>query len=395
MASSTAAEEAGSDEYRDDHMSQIFKEGLSFSGFERDYLGMSLGPVDGIDAELRDAGVGDNVRFLDISGVSGIDSLSDGRGAAFADFDNDGDTDVFLVTLQGTAHHLFRNNVGNLQNFLRVSLEGTASGRDAFGAIVRVKTSAGVLTKVKAGGSGYLAQHDPRLLFGLGGDEGVEWIEVYWPSGKQQRVDVVAANSSIRIVEPGGESRLVETITEHRFNLVDPLGPEDALFASTNLERGGVFPNLLVQPPAVPGSDPPATPAAGDASLQTPLYDLLRPGRSTLLNIWATWCIPCRKEMPELEILYPELDAVGVDLIGLSIDTNRRSAVIPFTESVGATYPIWLVDDERFGDIYIGDEVFVPMSVLLDDQGRVLRVFGGWSPQTAEALRELASQELR
>ena len=178
MASNAEAEEAGSDEYRDNHMSQIFKEGLSFSGFERDYLAMSLGPVEGIDAELLGGTVGANVRFLDISGVSGIDSLSDGRGAAFADFDNDGDTDVFLVPLQGTAHYLFRNNVGNQQNFLRVSLEGTASGRDAFGAIVRVKTSAGVLTKVKAGGSGYLAQHDPRLLFGLGADEAAEWIEV-------------------------------------------------------------------------------------------------------------------------------------------------------------------------------------------------------------------------
>ena len=390
MASSAKAEEAGNDEYRDSHMSQIFTEGLSFSGFERDYLGMSLGPVDGIDAQLLAGTVGDDIRFLDISGVSGMDSLSDGRGAAFADFDNDGDTDVFLVTLQGTAHHLFRNNVGNQKNFLRVSLMGTQSGRDAYGAIVRVKTSAGILTKVKASGSGYLAQHDPRLLFGLGDDKGAEWIEVDWPSGKKQHIDVVVANSSIRIVEPGAQGRSVEMITEHRFNLVDPLGPEDALFASTNLERGGSFPNLLVQPPVVPGSDPPATPEAGDASVQTPLYDLLRPGRRTLLNIWATWCIPCRKEMPELDRLYPEFNAVAVDLIGLSIDTDKRDSVVPFADAVGATYPIWLVDDARFGDIYIGDEVFVPMSVLLDDQGHVLRVFGGWSLQTAEALEALA-----
>jgi len=392
VASNAEAEEAGSDEYRDNHMSQIFKEGLSFSGFERDYLGMSLGRVDQIDAALVPGTVGNDVRFLDISGVSGIDSLSDGRGAAFADFDNDGDTDVFLVALQGTAHYLFRNNIGSRQNFLRVSLEGTTSGRDAFGAIVRVKTSAGVLTKVKAGGSGYLAQHDPRLLFGLGTDQGAEWLEVEWPSGQTQRIDLIVANSSLRIVESGGATRPVEMITEHRFALVDPLGPEDALFASTNLERGGAFPNLIVQP-LPPAAGP--TPEAGDAATQMQLYDLLRPGRRTLLNIWATWCIPCRKEMPELELLYPDFDAAGIDLIGLSIDTDTRAAVRPFAESVGATYPIWLVDDARFGDIYMGNEVFVPMSVLLDDNGRVLRVVGGWSPQTAAAFRELAGHDSR
>ena len=121
VASSTEAETAGNDEYRDDHMSAIFREGLSFSGFERDYLGLNLvnrGTVGNPSA----AG---SVRYLDISGITGADSLSDGRGATFADFDNDGDTDIFLVTLQGSAHHLFRNNISQDAGFLRIELEGT------------------------------------------------------------------------------------------------------------------------------------------------------------------------------------------------------------------------------------------------------------------------------
>ncbi len=101
----------------------LIGEGFSFSGYERDQLMLNLGEG----------------RFLDISGVSGLDSITDGRGSVFANFDNDGDLDVFLRTLQGTAHLMFRNNVGNAQGFLRIALEGRESTRDAFGAVVRVK----------------------------------------------------------------------------------------------------------------------------------------------------------------------------------------------------------------------------------------------------------------
>ena len=182
MASNAEAETAGNDEYRDNHMSAIHTEGLSFSGFERDYVSLNMGGVETVDGGTV------SIRYFDISGISGADSISDGRGAMFADFDNDGDSDIFLVALQGNAHHLFRNNIGQDTNFLRIELEGTQSGRDAFGAIVRIKTSAGILTKVKSGGSGFLAQNDPRLLFGLGADNEAEWVEIKWPSGATQRL---------------------------------------------------------------------------------------------------------------------------------------------------------------------------------------------------------------
>ncbi|MFB3095508.1 MAG: FG-GAP repeat domain-containing protein, partial [Candidatus Acidiferrales bacterium] len=68
------APEALADQFR-----LIFEEGFSFSGYERDLLSLNLG----------------GKKFLDISGISGIDSVTDGRGSVFADFDNDGDLDVF------------------------------------------------------------------------------------------------------------------------------------------------------------------------------------------------------------------------------------------------------------------------------------------------------------
>ena len=160
VAATERIEQAGSETYQDDHMGAIFKAGFSFSGYERDFLALNAG----------------GGKFLNISGVSGVDSISDGRGSVFADLDNDGDLDIFLTAMQREAHYLFRNNVGQRNGFLRVELEGDRGGRDAFGAVVRVKTSAGILTKVKAGGSGYLSQWDPRLTFGLGAASHAEWV---------------------------------------------------------------------------------------------------------------------------------------------------------------------------------------------------------------------------
>ncbi len=137
-------------------------QGFSLSGHERDVLYLNV----------------EGQKFVDISGISGLDSVSDGRGAVYADFDNDGDPDIFVHTIQGPAHLLFRNNIGQRNAWVRVSIVGSASGRDAYGATVRVKTTQGIQTKIKSGGEGFLSQHDPRLLFGLGSDAVAEWIEV-------------------------------------------------------------------------------------------------------------------------------------------------------------------------------------------------------------------------
>ena len=144
---------------RSDQSSLMFDEGFSFSGYERNPLYLNRG--DG--------------RFLDVSGVSGIDSIADGRAGVFADFDNDGDLDVFVSTIQGPAHLLYRNNVGQDARVVRVALEGApGTARDAFGAVVRIRTRDGILTRIKSGGSGFISQHDPRLLFGLGKDQSVD-----------------------------------------------------------------------------------------------------------------------------------------------------------------------------------------------------------------------------
>jgi len=180
--------------------------GRSFAGYERDTLFLNLGTQ----------------RFMDISGISGIDSITDGRAAVYADFDNDGDLDIFVTTLSGNL--LFRNEVGQSSSFLRVTLEGTRSGRDAFGAVVRLHSSSGVQTRVKAGGEGHLSQHDPRLLFGLGADTRADWLEVTWPSGSKQRFEGLRANQSVKITE-GSKGLVIVREPRSRLGDAEPAPP--------------------------------------------------------------------------------------------------------------------------------------------------------------------------
>jgi thiol-disulfide isomerase/thioredoxin len=342
---------------RADQNQLMFGEGFSFSGYERDPLYLNLGAK----------------KFMDISGVSGIDSITDGRAGVFADFDNDGDLDVFSTTIQGQSHLLFRNNVGQENAYLRVALEGAgAGGRDAFGAVVRVKTSQGTLTRIKSGGSGFISQHDPRLLFGLGRDQRAEWIEVTWPSGRAERFEGEFTAGSFNLLKEGTGRAAALALT--RDKLPDPLTREEVFARSLKVMKGRPLPNLPLK-------------TADGAGVG--LRSLVKPGRRLLVNIWATWCTPCRVEMPELEALRPRLAAAGIDLVGLNVDTDASADVRGFLKESRVGYPIYLGGVAAVEELYATDELSVPLSILVDADGVVRDIIPGWSARTRQRFEEL------
>jgi hypothetical protein len=129
-----------------------------------------------------------------------------GRGAAYADFDNDGDLDLLITANNGPAR-LLRNDNGNQNDMLRVKTVGTRSNRDGIGAKLTVITKKGerLFGMVKTGSS-YLSQSELPFTFGLGKPETGKAVslEIVWPSGQKDNIPDVKPNQFITVKEGKG-----------------------------------------------------------------------------------------------------------------------------------------------------------------------------------------------
>jgi len=146
-----------------------------------------------------------NGKFVDVTKTSGsgFDVAHVGRGAAFADFDNDGFVDV-VVANNGDAPLLLHNSGGSGNHFVNFKLVGTKSNRDAMGARIRIVAGGVAQIREIAGGGSYLSQSDLRANFGLGKYTRVETVEIRWPSGLTQAFRDVAGDQ-FYLVEEGKE----------------------------------------------------------------------------------------------------------------------------------------------------------------------------------------------
>jgi enediyne biosynthesis protein E4 len=121
------------------------------------------------------------------------------RGAAYGDFDRDGDLDILVSSNNGPAV-LYRNDGGNRNHWLQVRLTGVKSNRDGIGAVVRVTSAGGIQSQTVHSGSSYCSASDLALTFGLGADTSAE-VEIYWPGGGRQKLASVKADQHLTVQE--------------------------------------------------------------------------------------------------------------------------------------------------------------------------------------------------
>jgi hypothetical protein len=145
-------------------------------------------------------------KFVDMARESG-DFFSKkyvGRGAAFADFDNDGYLDL-LMNVINEMPCLLRNDGGNKQNWLKVVPVRKDTGMVAIGGTVTVKANGMTLVQPVIAVNGYLTSSDPRPHFGLGQATQAESVEILWPDGKRQVLAGVKANQILKVKQ--GEAK--------------------------------------------------------------------------------------------------------------------------------------------------------------------------------------------
>ena len=142
--------------------------------------------------------------FEDISVRAG-DAFSQAiaaRGAAVADLDNDGDSDIVIAACNGPAV-LLQNDGGNSNAWIGFRLRGTKSNRDAIGAkLTLIRQNGYVLSLMVSTAGGYQSAQDGRVYFGLGSDERIRELRIAWPSGTTQSLDNLQLRKLHYIIEP-------------------------------------------------------------------------------------------------------------------------------------------------------------------------------------------------
>jgi peroxiredoxin len=97
-------------------------------------------------------------------------------------------------------------------------------------------------------------------------------------------------------------------------------------------------------------------------------------GRIVVLNLWASWCPPCRAEMPDLQRLYARYRSANLVVLGVNQGESAERAGA-FARSLGIRFPILLDPQQRYGRVYTA--LGLPTTIVIDPRGIVVRGFDG------------------
>ncbi len=147
-------------------------------------------------------------RFEDVTSLAGpgLAQIRSSRGAAFGDFDNDGDLDVLVMNMSAPVS-LLRNDLSAERHWVRFRLQGTRSNHSAIGAMITIKTGESSQSRAVMSQSSYVSHNDLRAHFGLGQAAAVESILVRWPSGAEEAFPGVQADADWLLVEGSGAAK--------------------------------------------------------------------------------------------------------------------------------------------------------------------------------------------
>ena len=333
----------------------------SFSGHERNHLFLS------------DRGR----RFTDISAVSGLDNIADGRAFVLWDFDRDGWQDIALVNANTPLLNIYHNDIGSRPGgsdltpppVIAVRFVGgnhTAKPskefgpRDGYGALVRVTLDEMTISREHRCGEGFAAQNSATMLIGIGQAPAAKSVSVRWPSGKTFRIDNVPAGSLVVAHENPADAPDGEALSVSRY------GPAVVPAAPIAGKAGQRELSLRLE----------------SAEQKSSTGDPKAPLR--IFTTMATWCKACRKHLPQFAHLRSVYAEGQLEMYGVPADPiETKKQLLDYAKIQQPSYRL-LVDltpEERTRVLAVlratlHDEP-LPSTIVTDAEGRVLKVFAG------------------
>lgn len=310
--------------------------------------------------------------FSDISALSGLDSIADGRAFAWWDYDRDGWQDIALVNANSPLLAVYHNDIAatlaasghGAPGFVALRFVGgnTAartssqwSSRDGVGARATLHVDSGRIVRELRYGEGFAAQNSRTMIVGIGSSRAVDRIDVRWPSGRTQTFEDVDAGTRVTVFENPADSPMGQAVTR------EPYRRDDEFYASR--------------------SD---APADGAAASEAPLR---------MITTLATWCVACKTELPQLRYLRSRFPPEKLLMLGVPVDlAEDRVKLEKFRDEHNPPYQILLdyptakvAEIQQQVRAMAGQDV-LPATILANAQGDILATIPG-VPTASELAR--------
>jgi peroxiredoxin len=341
--------------------------------------------------------------FLDVSGISGVDSPSDGRVSVWLDMDHDGRHDLAVVNSNRPLLQLYQNQTGHADqtdgNFIALRFVGgndsaTAndrlSNRNGFGARVVAQVGNRQITREHLCGQGFSGQNSSTMLIGLGDATTVDQLSVIWPSGVKQRFTDLQAGKLIILFErpaaPDQPSPAQPESSSAGITITDYKRASAKAAPSIDQTAGNQLADLPILTPAqlAAAAKLPDTVARPDAP------------KLVVLTTMASWCTSCAKHQPLVKTMSKDFADSGVSFFGFAGDPeDPAEALQGFVNRLDVDYPVISEPDasvrsavEAILNSSDGADI-LPSTIVFDGNGKVLATHSG-IPTTSDLREHLA-----
>ena len=338
-------------------LNRLLHEDRSFSGNERNCVFLNCG--------------GDS--FADVSSVTGFDFTDDARSVVVSDWDFDGDLDIWTTARTAPRLRLLLNDSKSDSRWIAVKLigNGESINLDAIGARAELYVSGQPTPLIKTvhAGDAFLSQNSSWLHFAFEKDSKIEKLVVYWPGGDKETFTSGLDDGGRYLVTVGGKP--LKWSPKDKRKVLVPAEPK-------------------VAPP-----DPTARIVISGRMPLPPIY-IVQNGKESeypssklngplLINLWASWCAPCRVELKSWADSASEFEKAGLRVLALNSEVTSKSAADKFLDSIKFGFETADISSKTVRNLDLFQrsmldrwtDLPVPSSFLVDKLGRVAVIYKG------------------